>query len=72
MRGDKSPLLVRIVGQTTRSDNLKILVGCFVMAGDTAGLDDFADRVVPELQRREPFRKECAATTLREHLGLNP
>lgn len=35
-----------------------------------AGLDDFIDRVVPELQRRNLFRKEYEGTTLRENLGL--
>ncbi len=34
------------------------------------GLDDFADRVVPELQRRGLFRREYEGTTLRENLGL--
>jgi alkanesulfonate monooxygenase len=34
------------------------------------GLDDFADKVVPELQRRGIFRKEYTGTTLRDHLGL--
>ncbi len=34
------------------------------------GLDDFVDRVVPELQRRGLFRRAYAGTTLREHLGL--
>ena len=34
------------------------------------GLKDFADLVVPELQRRGLFRKDYAGTTLREHLGL--
>lgn len=34
------------------------------------GLDDFADQVVPELQRRGLFRKEYEGTTLRDHLGL--
>jgi alkanesulfonate monooxygenase len=34
------------------------------------GLDDFADRVIPELQRRGLFRREYEGTTLREHLGL--
>jgi hypothetical protein len=57
LRGDKNSSLVRIVGQTTRSDNLKILVGCFVMAGDTAGLNDFADRVVPALQAARTLPK---------------
>jgi len=35
-----------------------------------AGLDDFVDLVVPELQRRGIFRKQYEGTTLREHLGL--
>ena len=34
------------------------------------GLDDFVDKVVPELQRRGIFRKEYEGTTLRENLGL--
>jgi FMN-dependent oxidoreductase (nitrilotriacetate monooxygenase family) len=34
------------------------------------GLDDFVDRVVPELQRRGIFRREYEGTTLRESLGL--
>ena len=34
------------------------------------GLDDFVDKVVPELQRRELFRREYEGTTLRENLGL--
>jgi FMN-dependent oxidoreductase (nitrilotriacetate monooxygenase family) len=34
------------------------------------GLDDFVDQVVPELQRRELFRREYEGTTLRENLGL--
>jgi len=34
------------------------------------GLDDVADRLVPELQRRGIFRKDYEGTTLREHLGL--
>ena len=34
------------------------------------GLDDFVDRVVPELQRRELFRREYEGTTLRENLEL--
>lgn len=34
------------------------------------GLDDVAERLVPELQRRGLFRAEYAGTTLREHLGL--
>jgi alkanesulfonate monooxygenase len=34
------------------------------------GLDDFVDRVVPELQRRGLFRRDYAGRTLRENLGL--
>ena len=34
------------------------------------GLDDFVDRVIPELQRRGLFRREYKGTTLRENLGL--
>jgi FMN-dependent oxidoreductase (nitrilotriacetate monooxygenase family) len=34
------------------------------------GLDEFVDRVVPELQRRGLFRREYTGRTLREHLGL--
>jgi FMN-dependent oxidoreductase (nitrilotriacetate monooxygenase family) len=34
------------------------------------GLDDVAERLVPELQRRGLFRKDYEGTTLREHLGL--
>lgn len=34
------------------------------------GLDDFVDKVVPELQRRGLFRKEYEGITLRENLGL--
>lgn len=34
------------------------------------GLEDFADYVVPELQRRGLFRTEYEGTTLRENLGL--
>jgi alkanesulfonate monooxygenase len=34
------------------------------------GLDDFVDRVVPELQRRGLFRRDYPGTTLRDTLGL--
>lgn len=34
------------------------------------GLDDFVDKVVPELQRRGLFRTEYEGKTLRENLGL--
>jgi alkanesulfonate monooxygenase SsuD/methylene tetrahydromethanopterin reductase-like flavin-dependent oxidoreductase (luciferase family) len=32
--------------------------------------EDFADFVIPELQRRGLFRKDFAGTTLRENLGI--
>ena len=35
-----------------------------------SGFNDFADHVIPELQRRGLFRTEYDGTTLREHLGL--
>ena len=35
-----------------------------------SGLDDFVDRVVPELQRRGVFRREYEGRTLHENLGL--
>ncbi|MBW7473368.1 LLM class flavin-dependent oxidoreductase [Paenibacillus oenotherae] len=35
-----------------------------------AGLEDFVDKVVPELQNRGLFRKEYSGCTLREHYGL--
>ena len=35
-----------------------------------AGIDDFVQLVIPELQRRGIFRREYTGTTLREHLGL--
>jgi len=34
------------------------------------GLDDFVDKVIPELQRRGLFRTEYEGATLRENLGL--
>jgi alkanesulfonate monooxygenase len=34
------------------------------------GLDDFVERVVPELQRRGLFRREYPGLTLRDTLGL--
>ena len=34
------------------------------------GLEDFCDKVIPELQRRGLFRTDYAGTTLRDHLGL--
>ena len=35
-----------------------------------AGLDDFVDKVIPELQRRGLFRTEYEGKTLRENLGV--
>jgi FMN-dependent oxidoreductase (nitrilotriacetate monooxygenase family) len=37
-----------------------------------AGLDEFADTVVPLLQERGVFRSDYKGSTLREHLGLAP
>ena len=34
------------------------------------GLDDFVEHVIPELPRRELFRREYEGSTLRENLGL--
>lgn len=34
------------------------------------GLNDFVDKVIPELQRRGIFRREYEGKTLRENLGL--
>jgi alkanesulfonate monooxygenase len=34
------------------------------------GLDDFVEQVIPELQRRELFRRQYEGATLRENLGL--
>jgi alkanesulfonate monooxygenase SsuD/methylene tetrahydromethanopterin reductase-like flavin-dependent oxidoreductase (luciferase family) len=36
-----------------------------------SGFDDFADHVIPELQRRGLFRREYTGNTLRDHLGLD-
>ncbi|CAM4501045.1 FMN-dependent oxidoreductase (nitrilotriacetate monooxygenase family) [Paenibacillus endophyticus] len=35
-----------------------------------AGLEEFAEQVIPELQRRGLFRREYSGHTLREHFGL--
>ena len=35
------------------------------------GLDDFVDKVIPELQRRGIFRRRYEGATLRENLGLS-
>lgn len=36
-----------------------------------AGLEEFAEQVIPELQRRGLFRTQYTGSTLREHYGLN-
>lgn len=47
--------------------------GYILSAAQTPGtFDDFVDHVVPELQRRNLFRREYRGATLREHLGLEP
>jgi FMN-dependent oxidoreductase (nitrilotriacetate monooxygenase family) len=47
--------------------------GFVVMFPDLpGGLDDFVDKVVPELQRRRIFRRDYEGRTLRENLGLPP
>lgn len=33
-------------------------------------LEDFVELIVPEMQKREIFRKEYKGRTFREHLGL--
>lgn len=35
------------------------------------GIDDVVDRLIPELQRRDLFRRDYEGTTLRENLGLS-
>ncbi|KAJ5156236.1 hypothetical protein N7492_009039 [Penicillium capsulatum] len=35
------------------------------------GLEEVTDRLIPELQRRDLFRREYTGSTLREHLGLS-
>lgn len=35
-----------------------------------AGLDEFVDKIIPELQNRGLFRTEYTGPTLRENLGL--
>jgi hypothetical protein len=34
------------------------------------GLDDFVERIIPELQRRDLFRRDYEGVTLRGHLQL--
>jgi alkanesulfonate monooxygenase len=51
--------------QTDASDGFTIMFPYL-----PGGLDDFVDRVVPELQRRGLYRREYEGKTLRENLGL--
>jgi FMN-dependent oxidoreductase (nitrilotriacetate monooxygenase family) len=51
--------------ETEASDGFNILFSYL-----PEGLDDFVDKVIPELQRRGIFRREYAGATLRDNLGL--
>jgi len=51
--------------ETEGSDGFNILFSFL-----PEGLDDFVDKVIPELQRRGIFRREYEGATLRENLGL--
>jgi alkanesulfonate monooxygenase len=51
--------------QTEASDGFNVMFPTV-----PAGLDDFVETVVPELQRRGIYRTEYAGVTLRDHLGL--
>jgi alkanesulfonate monooxygenase len=51
--------------ETRACDGFNIMFGTV-----PAGLDEFVDQVVPELQRRGIFRTEYEGKTLRENLGL--
>ena len=42
----------------------------FALSADRSALDDFTERVLPELRRRGPARSAHAGVTLRAHLGL--
>jgi alkanesulfonate monooxygenase SsuD/methylene tetrahydromethanopterin reductase-like flavin-dependent oxidoreductase (luciferase family) len=42
----------------------------FIVHLQPKGLVDIVTHIVPELQRRELFRREYTGTTLRHHLGL--
>ncbi|MBI3532101.1 MAG: LLM class flavin-dependent oxidoreductase [Burkholderiales bacterium] len=50
---------------TSAADGFNVLAPTF-----PHGLSDFAELVIPELQRRGLFRTEYTGRTLREHLGL--
>lgn len=69
------PLLVgtprSIADEMIRWVEEKACDGFVLMPADMpASLNDFADYVVPELQRRGAFRKEYQGKTLREHLAV--
>ena len=51
--------------ETEASDGFNILFPTLPQ-----GLDEFVDKVVPELQRRSLFRRDYEGITLRDHLGL--
>ena len=51
--------------ETEGSDGFNILFSFL-----PEGLDDFVDKVIPELQRRGIFRRDYEGITLRENLGL--
>jgi N-acetyl-S-(2-succino)cysteine monooxygenase len=60
-----------IVDQMESWQNAKAADGYNVIPSHLpSGIDDFVDLVVPELQRRGPFRRASQGTTLRENLGL--
>ncbi|MDX8439072.1 LLM class flavin-dependent oxidoreductase [Mesorhizobium australafricanum] len=40
------------------------------LPADLSALDDFADRILPDLRRRDPARSAHAGARLRDHLGL--
>src|SRR5205085_2603567 len=63
----KRALLDSLVHPDSGIASLSIALGCDASKFD---LDDFVDRVDPELQRRHLFRREYEGKTLRENLGL--
>ena len=65
VRPRQSPTRWRNSSATEGSDGFTVMFPYL-----PGGLDDFVDRVVPELQRRGLFRREYEGATLRENLGL--
>ncbi|MDX8526463.1 LLM class flavin-dependent oxidoreductase [Mesorhizobium sp. MSK_1335] len=59
---------------TDRLDHLLTAQGCdglnFALPADLSALDDFTDRILPNLRRHNPARSAHAGATLRDHLGL--